>query len=190
MRLKIVLAASLVLLVGCATPALADGLIVPYYAYNFDVDPDMCSGTTCETSHGFGVSVGFMVGGLFGIEGDFGHTPSFFGSDDVADNSVTTVMANVTLGAPFGPVRPFVVGGVGLVRTDISESDVDVISALSDNTIGWNAGGGLIVFVADHFGFRGDVRHFHSFEDLDFVLELQERKLAFWRTTAGLVFRF
>jgi hypothetical protein len=66
-------------------------------------------------------------------------------------------------------------------RSDVSENDLGVVRGLSDNTIGWNAGGGLMIFVADHFGFRGDLRHFHSFEDLDFVLELQRRS---WRSGA------
>ncbi len=69
-----------------------------------------------------------MGAGIFGFEVDFGYAPNFFESTegdadfDYGDSNVTTLMANVILGIPIGGqtglgIRPYVSGGVGLIRS-------------------------------------------------------------------------
>ncbi len=72
-----------------------------------------------------GVDVGAMGAGIVGGEFDFGYSPSFFGTtNDFGNNTVINAMANIILGVPIGGqhgagIRPYVVGGIGLVRTQI-----------------------------------------------------------------------
>jgi len=66
-----------------------------------------------------------MGAGIAGGELDFGYSPSFFGTqNDFGHNTVIDLMANVIVGVPIGGthgvgVRPFVTGGLGLIRTQI-----------------------------------------------------------------------
>src|SRR5512135_2554706 len=51
---------------------------------------------------GFGVS-GLVLGEIFGVEGDFGHTPGFFEGKEaplITDSGVTTVTGNVVVAMP------------------------------------------------------------------------------------------
>ena len=68
-----------------------------------------------------------MGAGIAGFEIDFGYTPNFFeltegdADFDYGDNNLTTLMANLTLGAPIGGqsgigLRPYASGGVGIIR--------------------------------------------------------------------------
>jgi hypothetical protein len=57
---------------------------------------------------------------------------------------------------------------------------------------GWNAGGGVMGFVSDHVGLRGDIRYLRGFKDLntgDTVIDLNGNNLHFWRLSAGIVIR-
>jgi opacity protein-like surface antigen len=61
-----------------------------------------------------------MSGGIFGFEENIGYAPNFFGkSTTLGSNSVLAVMSNLILGAPIGPLRPYVSAGVGVVRTKV-----------------------------------------------------------------------
>ena len=73
-----------------------------------------------------------MGANVVGFEMDFGYTPEFFESDNndidfIDDSNVTTLMANLVIGAPIGgsgaQVRPYVVGGLGLLRTSVTSTD-------------------------------------------------------------------
>jgi opacity protein-like surface antigen len=121
----------------------------------------------------FGGSLATMSGGIFGVEGDFGFTPKFFGTDvelggvpiSVAKNNVLTAMGNLTIGVPLqshgGPgIRPYAVGGIGLIRQEF-----DVVGGLvgyTANDLGYNVGGGVLIFPSEHVGIRGDIRYFRS----------------------------
>jgi opacity protein-like surface antigen len=87
-------------------------------------------------------------------------------------------------------VRPYATGGIGLVKSHVS-TDPLVLFDSSNNDFGWNIGGGVMVFLGEHIGVRGDIRHFHTFEDLEILnFPLSETKLDFGRASAALVFRF
>ena len=68
--------------------------------------------------------------GSSAAKSDFGCSPSFFGTkSDFGNNTVMDLMGNVIVGVPIGGthgagVRPYVVGGVGLIRTQIDGGTV------------------------------------------------------------------
>jgi len=179
-----------VLLVWCASvlPARADGFISPYIGYNFGGDSANCLafGNCDEKRNNWGVSLGTM-GTVFGAEFDIGYAPEFFGKGDTGDNAVLTIMSNLMVNIPAGPVRPYGVIGLGLVRphAQLNSSLGDV----SQNTLGYDIGGGLNIFIVHSFGIRGDIRHIHTLQDVTLGL-LQNQPLDFWRASAGVTFRF
>jgi hypothetical protein len=60
-----------------------------------------------------------------------------------------------------------------------------------NNNLGWDVGGGLIGFVGDHIGVRGDLRYFHSFQDRTFLgFTLGNAKLTYGRASVGVVLKF
>ena len=82
----------------------------------------------------FGASLGWMGAGIAGFEVDFGYAPNFFerttGDDnfEYGDSNVTTLMGNVVLGAPIGGqtglgIRPYAVGGVGIIKSRIDNAE-------------------------------------------------------------------
>ena len=137
-----------------------------------------------------------MGAGVIGFEGDFGYSPDFFGETDLGGSSVFTAMGNLLLGIPFGGqtgfgIRPYGAVGFGLVRPDGDAFDNQF--ELSQNKVGWNFGGGVMMFFTSHVGIRGDIRYFRSFQALDILgIELEEgpEKLDFTRGSLGFVVRF
>jgi hypothetical protein len=151
----------------------------------------------------FGGSVAVMGGGIFGVEGDLGFTPKFFGSDvelggvpvSIVRNNVLTAMANLTAGVPIQSrggtgVRPYAVGGIGLIRQQFDLAGG--IVGYSANDLGYNFGGGVIIFAGRNFGIRGDLRHFRSVgaSTVSDLLDLQPGAFNFTRATVGVTFRY
>jgi len=169
----------------------------------------------------WGASIGWAsVSTIFGAEFDFsfssndlfnntdadllGIDRSFFGAD------VSTYMGNVLI-QPFGGsrtnmVRPYAVAGIGAINLDVTTDD-DLFS--SDNAeFGWNAGGGVMGFVTDTVGFRGDIRFFRTFDEPTLGVDLIDVGIVprvdvvdvdvigidvdrdFWRATGGVTFRW
>jgi opacity protein-like surface antigen len=146
----------------------------------------------------YGGSVGF-TGPVVGFEVDFGYTPNFFEIEDDfgelgAEGSVTTLMGNLLVGAPLGRLRPYGTVGAGLMRSNIGF--FDVFDDLSSNDFGINYGGGLMLFLGDNVGLRGDIRQFRNIrnEDLDDDFpepnDLELGEFTFWRLTGGVTFRW
>jgi opacity protein-like surface antigen len=140
-----------------------------------------------------GASVLFM-GAVAGLELEAGFTPDFFGEGDLfdfdTDGNVTSLSANLLLGLGAGPVRPYVTGGVGLLRSRITSAG-NLFDDVSENDLGVNAGAGMIVMFSDHAGLRGDVRYFRGIQDIDVGdLSVALGNLDFWRAYAGLTFGF
>jgi hypothetical protein len=176
--------------------ARADGWVVPWIGSSFG------SGlTTTENSRGtFGVSAGGMGAGVVGGEVDFGFTPSFFGSNaQFGNNSVLNLMGNVIVGIPIGGtygkgLRPYVLGGGGLIRTSIDQFNGIFNSTPATNMFGWDLGGGVMGFFNDHIGLRGEIRYLRATHDLNGdaginTIDLHGDKLHFWRPSIGVVFR-
>ena len=169
-----------------AIPARADGFITPFVGYNFGGDSGNCpSLTNCNDKRtNFGVSIGAM-GALFGIEEDFSFAKHFFGDTPGTDNSVFSAMTNVLVGIGVGPVQPYVLGGLGLIRSHVSTVGLSA----DKNAFGYDLGGGVTVSIAPHVGIRGDLRHLHTVEDVN-VLLFSGQHLNFWRGSVGLALKF
>ena len=136
-----------------------------------------------------GVGLG-TLGRIAGFELDISYAKDFFGDAPGFNSSVLTVMGNLIVGPQIGPVRPYATGGMGLIKSHVSTDPVVLFDA-SNNDFGWNIGGGLMVFLGENVGVRGDIRHFHSFQDLEILnFPLSDTKLNFGRASAALVLRF
>jgi hypothetical protein len=205
---RFVIASALVLTAYAAAPAKAsaDWLFTPFIGMNWggtagfsdfngDFDDEF------EQRMNFGAQLSWMGAGALGFEVDFGFSPNFFentaGDDDFAfgDSNVTTLMANLKVGAPFGGqtgggIRPYASGGLGLIKTRID--DPDDLFELNSTDWGLNVGGGVAGFFSDNLGIQGDVRYFRSLQDNepDDEFDLALGSFSFWRGTVGLVFRF
>ena len=175
-----------------SSPALAraEGYISPWVSAN--------GGSNFDNGRaGFGVNAGGMGKGIIGGEVDFGWSPSFFGtSTDFGNNSVIDLMGNLIVGVPIGGthgagIRPFVTGGVGLLRTQLDGGSFVNVSS-SENMVGWNAGAGLMGYFNDHVGLRGDVKYLRAFEDPNTGIPFIDNNAGqfhYWRAAVGVVIR-
>jgi opacity protein-like surface antigen len=171
------------------TSAAAQGFISPFIGFNYGGDSGCATATNCEDKHtNLGVSGG-KLGALAGGEFEFGYARDFFGKTPGVDSNVLTLMGNVIVGPKFGFIRPFVLGGVGLMKSHVELTTGSLLD--SKNNFGWDIGGGVMIMFGDHIGVRGDLRRFKSFQDLDILgLSLSDEKLTFNRATAGLMLGF
>jgi len=188
-----VLFAALILM-GGARHAAAQGFISPFIGYNFGGSSGCPAITNCEDKRAdYGVSFG-AVGSIVGFEAELGYTKNFFGQTVGQTSNVLTFMGNFMLAPKIGPVQPYGLAGLGLIRTSVEGTGVST----DQNQFGYDLGGGLMVFFGQHVGVRGDVRYFRSFQVLDFlnlppnlpVLGLGGEKLDYGRAAVGVVFKF
>jgi hypothetical protein len=195
--LKVLVASAAVAAISTPAIARAEGYVSPWAAVQFGgtIDTDTVRANVDRGRAGFGVSAGGMGAGIIGGEFDFGYSPSFFGtSNDFGNNTVITVMGNVIVGIPIGGttgggVRPYVTGGIGLIRTQIDGGALfPLTSSSSTNQMGYNIGGGVMGFFADHFGIRGDIRYMRAFSG-DILNRIDLGSLNFTRLSFGVVFR-
>lgn len=206
---RFILAGLMTLGVAAApSPAAADWLFTPFVGTTFggsaDFDDGLPGGDEFERQFTYGASLASMGSGVFGFEIDFGYSPNYFESlvdadDDFTfadDSNVTTLMLNLKLGAPIGGqtgpgIRPYAVGGLGLIRTH-AES-VSNFFDIDSNDFGFNLGAGIIGFFSNNIGIRGDVRYFRAFagnDDDDDFPDFELSDFDFWRATVGVTFRF
>src|SRR5262245_31068462 len=148
-------------------------------------------GDTTETAPFYGASGGWM-GRRIGFEGEGANAPDFFEPTGfLTYRRVTTLMGNAFYRFMTGSVQPYAAGGVGLVRPHLAEAGE--LAVLEVNKFGFNVGGGVFSRISDHTGLRGDLRYVRTAGTSDsdanpFGLDLS--RFEFWRTSAGLVFRF
>jgi opacity protein-like surface antigen len=176
------------LVVGVSASARAQGYISPFAGYNFGGDSGCVRVSNCEDKK---LNLGLAIGtaGIIGFEEEFAYAKNFFGDIPGAKTSVLTLMSNVMIAPTIGPVRPYALIGAGLIksRLDLTLND---IAASDNNNFGWDVGGGLMLMFG-HLGVRGDVRYFHSFENIEVVgISISDLKLDFGRASAGIVLQF
>ena len=192
---RVIAALAAVVITLAPAPARADGFFIPFLGVNFGGDSGKEFSEAFETNQfNWGASLGWMGGGVFGFEGDFGYSPDFYGKTDAGGSGAFTATANVLLGLPFGGqqgfgVRPYGLVGVGLLSStsDFGTPEID------ENNVTWSAGGGLMLFFGTRAGLRFDVRYFRTFDDLEILgVELGQSpgKVDFTRGSIGFVFRF
>jgi hypothetical protein len=193
-------------MVAAAVPAKAsaDWLFTPFIGMTFgggfsddfgDFEDEF------ENRGTYGASLAWMGGGVMGFEVDLGYTPNFFENTvgeadfEFGENNVTTLMANVVLGAPVGGqsgrgIRPYASGGIGIIRSRID--DPEDFFDVSSNDWGFNLGAGITGFFSDRVGLRGDVRYFRSLQDdePDDEFDVSLGSFKFWRGSLGVTFRF
>jgi hypothetical protein len=188
------------LLVLCApsTEARADWLITPFIGTSLASETTFL---TFEEGAGsrmtLGASVALLGAGILGIEADVGHTPKFFEGDDplglILTSRVTTVGGNVMLAAPLSftreSLRPYLVGGLGLLQARVSNAAS--LFPVDEDRLGLTVGGGAIGFVSERTGLRFDIRHLKAISGPDGPLPREGvSRLSFWRATAGLTIRY
>jgi opacity protein-like surface antigen len=181
-------------LTAAPSVAFADVLLTPFAGITFVDDAG-------KNKPVFGASIG--VGSLFGVELDVSQTR--LGTfDDLPivsfEASATTIMGNLVVRFPAGPVQPYVSGGAGVIRI---KGDVDVpflgdVLSASAQDFGMNIGGGVHIFPSPNFGIRADARYFRTvgdlawdeIRDIDGLDDLPLPRVDFWRVTGGVTFKF
>ena len=170
-------------------PAAAQGFISPFIGFDFGGDSGCPTATGCEDKNSnLGVAAG-KLGGIGGGEVELGYARNFFGDTPGVDASVLTLMFNVIIGPKIGAIRPFVLGGVGLIKAHVEFDAGSILD--SGNEFGYNLGGGLMLMFGDHIGVRGDLRRFKSLSETDLLgLSLATEKIGFNRASVGVVIGF
>jgi hypothetical protein len=173
------------LLVAVAGAAHAEILLTPYYGTSF-------GGTSNENSPTYGGAVGFLAGGWLGAEAEYGYVKDFFGTSSAGaglrQNEVQSISGSLLLGVNLGPLRPYLAVGLSYIGANLASQPG--LAALDDAAAGYNAGGGLFIWLGKHVGLRGDVRYFRTFEAVGTDSALGLEKLDFWRGIGGLTLRF
>jgi|WetSurMetagenome_2_1015567.scaffolds.fasta_scaffold95544_3 opacity protein-like surface antigen len=192
MRKPLLIASLTLLLALAAAPTFAQGYFAPFVGYDFGGDAGACPSILNDCSEkkaSYGLAAGALAGGVFGFEEDFSYAPDFFGaSSRFGDNSVLTLMSNVVVGIPIGGVRPYVSAGLGLMRTRVTFDLASLGSGTSQNALGYNIGGGLMIFFPHHLGLRADYRNLRSTKDISILgIDIANTKLSFSRVSIGLV---
>jgi len=200
---KVFVTGALALMVSTLAPtkASADWLFTPFIGATFGGSAKV-TGLNGELKNDFnqkltyGGSLAFLGGGIAGFEVDFGYSPNFFEGDNngslnlVGDGNVTTLMANLMIAGPKAPVRPYVVGGAGLIKTRVDSAD-QFLTDVGNNDFGFDVGGGVIFSFSDNVGIRGDVRYFRGITNNDANgVDLRLGSFQFWRGTVGVTLRF
>jgi opacity protein-like surface antigen len=99
-------------------------------------------------------------------------------------------MSNVMFIPNIGPIRPYVLAGVGLMKAHVEFTPSSLLTSDS-NSFGWDAGGGVMARVHSHVGIRGDLRFFRAFQELEALgFTVDNPKLDFGRASVGLVLTF
>ena len=191
-------AAALTLLLVTATPASADWLITPFIGSTFAsktpfFDFEQSAGATKVSLGGSGA---WLSDGVFGAEADFGYSPRFFERNNraglVSDSNVTTLVGNAIAALPLGvtheSLRPYVVGGIGLIHA--AAADLIDLFSVDGNLLGYDVGGGAIGMFDPNIGVRFDVRQFRTVHDFEHPLQDQRAHLSFWRATVGVTIRY
>lgn len=194
--------------VAAPTSASADWIVTPFVGWNFKGAADVNdNGVSFENKFeqklDYGVSLAAMGAGAIGFEVDFGYSPNFFesspdstnGFDFADDSNVTTLTANAIVGIPIGgqhgaSIRPYLVGGVGLIRSSVQDVD-QFFDVTTKNDFGFDVGAGIMGFFTSNIGIRGDVRYFRSFSGSDEnIAGIGVSDFNFWRGSIGASFKF
>ena len=186
---------SLVFVGACfhPVPAAADGFVSPYLGVRFASDTTVREQAADRNKVTFGSSVGFLTDRVVGVEADVGFVPGFFQRGLTSSGLVMTMMGNVIVATPLGVaqygLRPYFIGGVGLLHARVAST---LVGTPNSTFFGTNVGGGAIGPLTRRTSVRFDVRYFKNLshdEDAEDIAG-NPADLGFWRATVGLSFRF
>lgn len=207
---RFLMALSLFILVAPASVS-ADGggvelTLFGGYRTDGDLDPDdpfddiFASELTVEGADVFGASLGVPLSDHWVLDFYYSFQDTelveqggLFEPDlDVSDIDVTYIQAGVQYQWTPGQLRPYIVAGLGAAILDPSASFLDEETRLSASV-----GGGLKVFLADHFGIRIESRALWAdIDDEDFDDRCCRRRdrssddLFQLEATAGIIIKF
>lgn len=171
--------------------AHAQGFFSPIFGWDFGGNSLCPAVDDCERKR-LNISVGIgAMGPVVGFEEEIAWADGFYGDAPNISSSLLTVMSNFMLVPKLGPFRPYFLGGVGLIKSNVDVMQPSTIIAGDNNHFGWDVGGGLMILFGDHFGIRGDLRYYHSFQDLEIAgVQLDFEKIDFGRVAGGVVVKF
>jgi hypothetical protein len=135
-----------------------------------------------------GASIAIVGRGGLGSELDVWQLRDF-ASSRYAESRVTALMLNATgiWPDPRALVRPFVLGGVGLMRSRVCAITCD--QAVSTTQMGLDAGGGAFFLWNEIFGARAEVRYFQYLQKQDVLpLAADGGYFSFWRFSIGATY--
>jgi opacity protein-like surface antigen len=181
----------LLLVIGAAPrEAAAQGFISPFLGFDFGGDSGCRTASDCDDKNSnIGVAFGTM-GNVVGFELELGYAREFFGDTPAGSSNVLTLMSNLMIVPRIQFFRPYILGGVGLIKSHTEFTTAQLLE-FTNNSFGWDFGGGLMFFFGDHIGVRGEIRRFSTFEDLPVLgFDLVNEKLSFQRAAAAVVFAF
>ena len=118
-------------------------------------------GSAPSTKRVWAVAIG--GGGAHGIgsELEFSETRNFFETPGgLAHGKILTLMPSIFVAVPISKLRPYGIFGFGFIRQRTETSTGGIFSNLSNDDVGYSAGGGLTYQFARRAGVRGDLRHF------------------------------
>ena len=182
-----------------AAEAHAQWFVAPWIGLKFGGStnlPDL-EQSAAEAKLLLGGSGGVLGSGIFGIEGDYGYGPRFFErtNDQVGRSSITTLMGNVIIALPRritrDSLRPYLVGGVGLLHLSIEEG-IGVFD-LNRNLLGFSVGGGAFGPVTNRVSIRFDLRRLSNLtapSEPALTVDEEPAYLTFWRATVGVVVNY
>ena len=178
--------------------ARADWLLSPFVGTTFGAKTALLQldvGAPTSKHAIFGGSGGWLSDHVFGMEADLAFSPAFFEQDDrlaiVLKGRVTTLFGNAMAAVPISvsrdSLRPYVTGGLGLVR--VTQEDIFRLGE-TDSSLGLQLGGGAVGMISNRAGVRFDLRHTRTLRQGATILGERQTKLSFWRATIGVVVRY
>lgn len=191
-------AAAIVCFCASVTDARADWLIIPFIGGSLAPESTFL---VFEEGAGrkftLGGAVALLSGGVLGLETEFSHTPRFFEGDNplglVLTSRVTSLSGSVMLAVPLAvtreSLRPYIVGGLGLLQA--RSKHAGGLFPVTQNLLGVNLGAGAIGLLSERTGLRFDLRHIKAATGADGPLPRPGlSRLSFWRATVGIVLRY
>jgi opacity protein-like surface antigen len=185
--------------------ARADFLITPYLGSEFAASTtllDLDTGAASAKHWTFGGSVAWLSDRILGVEADFAIVPGFLqnSTELVTGSRVTTLTGSVIAALPLSvtrdSLRPYAVGGLGLIHATaedplgLNESCSNSDQRATCNWLGLQLGAGAIGLITNRAGVRFDLRHFRALSRDVTLLGERTSKLSFWRATVGVTLRY
>jgi hypothetical protein len=196
-----------VLVFGVPGAARADWHITPFLGLTFKGDTTLFDyeQATANRHWTFGGSVALVGSGPVGVEGLVIYTPGFFQQDnpplgidgevppDIVASRTLALMGNVVLTTPLSwneyGLRPFVSGGIGLMRATATDA-LDIFPVYT-SLLGYNVGGGAVGFLNDRVGLRFDLRYFRNLRPSENPeIAIGPVRLSYWTSSVGVVLKY
>jgi hypothetical protein len=189
-------------LLAAPLPAAAEWHITPMVGLTFagkTTIQDFENATGNLHPH-LGISVTYLTNGIVAIEGLAVLTPGFFQTSEqnlVETSRSSAVMGNVMLTVPRRwaeySLRPFLSGGMGLLRT--TQNDPLELLGVTTNVAGFNIGGGAMGYFSKRVGVRFDLRYYSTLHGVDErasddgAVAIGPVRLRYMTATVGVVIR-